>query len=344
MNSIHKNNLKKLTTSNEITKDTYPNIQSNKKKKQRTRKNKFGAKDTETPDVPTRKNDKKNSEVFQEIQINTNSKTKQKLKSKNRLHAKDTNSKTKQEMKNKNDAKDTKRSNVPTKYPKDNNRTSEVLQNATDTNNKTKHKKRRNRKRKQNMNLNHANSAVTINDTKERNNKLQMSTKNLDFEHKKTKIEKLKKINEKKIKRTSAKVEAQQMKSDNISKLNKHKINIKQLEKMLPSKSQLKSKVQPTLRDRMMTQLRASRFRFINEILYNNNSSQSKHYFKTDPDAFMAYHAGYKQQLEQWAVNPLDVIITSIKKLFVYSTLSLKETYTIYKRNLYKFIQFIQVT
>ncbi|EFN77231.1 Cerebral protein 1-like protein [Harpegnathos saltator] len=65
----------------------------------------------------------------------------------------------------------------------------------------------------------------------------------------------------------------------------------------------------------MMAQLDASRFRFINETLYNNDSSQSKQYFKEDPDAFKAYHNSYRQQIEQWPVNPLNVIISSIKKM-----------------------------
>lgn len=156
--------------------------------------------------------------------------------------------------------------------------------------------------------------------------------KSIDLERKKAmsrkaKTEKLKKVNEKKIKQMSTKAEVQQMTPDKVLKFNKHKIKIKRLEEMLASKSQTTKQKLPqlTLRDRMIMQLRASRFRFINEILYSNDSSQSKHYFKEDPDAFMAYHAGYKQQLEQWAVNPLDVIISSIKKLFVYYALSLKK-------------------
>ncbi|KMQ98106.1 ribosomal rna-processing protein 8-like protein [Lasius niger] len=107
-----------------------------------------------------------------------------------------------------------------------------------------------------------------------------------------------------------------QVESEKILKLNKHKIKLKRLEKILADKPKAKEVVQPlTLRDRMMAQLRASRFRFINETLYNNESSQSKRYFKEDPDAFKAYHDGYKQQLERWPINPLDIIISSIKKM-----------------------------
>lgn len=146
-----------------------------------------------------------------------------------------------------------------------------------------------------------------------------MSVKKNHFEHNKIKIKNIERISKKKIKQISIKTntETQQVESKKTLKLNRHKIKLKRLEEMLVDKPKVK-KVQPvTLRDRMMAQLRASRFRFINETLYNNESSQSKRYFKEDPDAFKAYHDGYKQQLEQWPINPLDIIISSIKKMFV---------------------------
>lgn len=231
--------------------------------------------------------------------------------------------------------KDTERLNVPTKYSKDNKNTSEAFQKVQIKKRNRKRKRNKNldqgnksaiiiedareknKKRKQNVNLDYINkSATTVDDAKKKNKTLQMPAKNLDLEHRKEKIKKFEKVNEKRLKQMSAKTEAQQIKPDEVLKLNKHKINIKHLAEMLANKSKPKQKVtQLSLRDRMMTQLRASRFRFINETLYSNASSQSKHYFKEDPDSFLAYHAGYKQQLEQWAVNPLDVIIASIKKL-----------------------------
>lgn len=102
----------------------------------------------------------------------------------------------------------------------------------------------------------------------------------------------------------------------------KHKLNIKRLEEILLAKEntneQVKKNVKTepkSLRERMMDQLRGSRFRYINETLYNNKSFESKKYFKDDPDAFTAYHDGYKQQVQQWPLNPLDTIISSIVKM-----------------------------
>lgn len=307
---MYKNNFKKSNGFNELAaKNTYTNVQKSKKKKQRDSRSKLDARGTKKSNVPTkyRKENKKNSQMFQKVQINANSETKQKRRNKNKLGV--------------------RKSDAPKKYPKDE-RTSEVFKKVqVNTTNKTERKKR-NRKRKRDMDLGYVNQdAVIINEKKVKSKKSQMLAKNLDLERKKTKVEKLKKINEKKMKRILAEEKAQQMTiSDKLLNLNKRKIKIKQVEEKLVSKPQPKPKVKElTLRDRMMAQLRASRFRFINEILYTNDSSQSKHYFKTDPDSFTAYHAGYKMQLGQWPMNPLDVIISSIKKLFVYSALSSKE-------------------
>lgn len=120
------------------------------------------------------------------------------------------------------------------------------------------------------------------------------------------------------------KIKQNKNKFSDSSKKNNSETSLKQynLEKLLSKdnkqeeqkKKKVKEKPQ-SLRDRMMTKLRASRFRYLNETLYNNESSESKKYFKNDPDAFKAYHEGYKQQIEQWPLNPLDIIISSIKKI-----------------------------
>jgi len=118
-------------------------------------------------------------------------------------------------------------------------------------------------------------------------------------------------------------MKTQKTKSKKGLEVNKRKIKVKRLKELLSNQSQGKqSKCKTTkeqsltLKDRMMMHLRASRFRFINETLYNSESTQSRQYFKEDPDAFKAYHNGYKQQLEQWPINPLDIIISSIKKMY----------------------------
>lgn len=70
-----------------------------------------------------------------------------------------------------------------------------------------------------------------------------------------------------------------------------------------------------TFGDDLSDRLKASRFRYINEQLYTQTGEQAIEVFKEDSSAFLAYHDGYRKQIEQWPINPLDRIIRSIKKL-----------------------------
>lgn len=65
----------------------------------------------------------------------------------------------------------------------------------------------------------------------------------------------------------------------------------------------------------LVDQLKASRFRFINEQLYTHTGNEAIDIFSEDPVAFSTYHEGYRQQVEQWPLNPLDRIIKSVKAL-----------------------------
>lgn len=146
-----------------------------------------------------------------------------------------------------------------------------------------------------------------------------LETKQEQKLNKKTK--KLSEVLKKQIRQKESKFSTVPPKKNNDSQviINRN-LDIKRLEKLLANKQKEQKKkeinIKPqSLRQRMMTKLKASRFRYLNETLYNNESSESKKYFKSDPDAFKAYHEGYKQQVDQWPVNPLDIVIASIKKM-----------------------------
>ncbi|XP_065367689.1 ribosomal RNA-processing protein 8 [Calliphora vicina] len=66
---------------------------------------------------------------------------------------------------------------------------------------------------------------------------------------------------------------------------------------------------------KLKEQLMGGRFRFLNEKLYTMDSTKAENLFKKDPEAFTAYHDGYRHQVEKWPLNPLDRIIKMIKKL-----------------------------
>ncbi|GAB0099510.1 Ribosomal RNA-processing protein 8 [Sergentomyia squamirostris] len=70
-----------------------------------------------------------------------------------------------------------------------------------------------------------------------------------------------------------------------------------------------------SLRERLIGSLKGSRFRFINEQLYTSQGSEARKIFEEDTTAFRVYHDGYRQQVSQWPLNPLDVIIKSVRKM-----------------------------
>ena len=56
------------------------------------------------------------------------------------------------------------------------------------------------------------------------------------------------------------------------------------------------------------TSLEGSRFRWLNESLYTENSSKSFELFQNDPSLFEAYHKGFRSQAATWPTNPVDDI------------------------------------
>lgn len=68
-------------------------------------------------------------------------------------------------------------------------------------------------------------------------------------------------------------------------------------------------------RNQLVDDLKSSRFRFINELLYTRRGKDAVEIFKEDTEAFQTYHDGYRQQVEYWPINPLDRLIKSIKNL-----------------------------
>lgn len=67
--------------------------------------------------------------------------------------------------------------------------------------------------------------------------------------------------------------------------------------------------------DKLRESLKGSRFRFLNEQMYKQSGQKSLQDFKEDETAFEAYHEGYRHQVTQWPMNPLDRIINNIKRL-----------------------------
>lgn len=71
------------------------------------------------------------------------------------------------------------------------------------------------------------------------------------------------------------------------------------------------------LQEKLKQKLESSRFRWINEQLYTIPGDKAFSLFKDDTSLFDVYHQGFRRQVEQWPVNPVDVIIDWIKDRFV---------------------------
>uniref|UniRef100_A0A7S1N7E0 Ribosomal RNA-processing protein 8 n=1 Tax=Eutreptiella gymnastica TaxID=73025 RepID=A0A7S1N7E0_9EUGL len=63
-----------------------------------------------------------------------------------------------------------------------------------------------------------------------------------------------------------------------------------------------------------MANLEGGTFRMLNEMFCTSNSADAKKFFEVSPDMFETYHSGYRHQVEKWPVNPLDVIISDLKR------------------------------
>jgi len=74
------------------------------------------------------------------------------------------------------------------------------------------------------------------------------------------------------------------------------------------SKAENKSKLTP-LQERLKAKLTGARFRWINEKLYTAPSQEAFEAFKQDPSLFDAYHEGFRNQVDAWPQNPLDLFI-----------------------------------
>lgn len=69
------------------------------------------------------------------------------------------------------------------------------------------------------------------------------------------------------------------------------------------------------LAEKATKRISGARFRWINEKLYTCTSSDAANLFDKDPQLFTLYHEGFREQVVQWPLNPLDHIIEYVKTL-----------------------------
>ena len=65
----------------------------------------------------------------------------------------------------------------------------------------------------------------------------------------------------------------------------------------------------------LKNRLSGGRFRELNELLYTNSSEVAFKTFSSEPVLFEQYHKGFRNQIQSWPVNPVDVIYKWLIKL-----------------------------
>ncbi|KXJ23930.1 ribosomal RNA-processing protein 8 [Exaiptasia diaphana] len=68
------------------------------------------------------------------------------------------------------------------------------------------------------------------------------------------------------------------------------------------------------LQEKLKKKLESSRFRWINEQLYTIPGDEAFSLFEQDASLFDVYHQGFRRQVQQWPINPVDVIIDWVKQ------------------------------
>lgn len=71
---------------------------------------------------------------------------------------------------------------------------------------------------------------------------------------------------------------------------------------------------QSALQRAFMQRLSGSRFRELNEELYTTTSQSAYERFTSNPELFERYHEGFRKQVRQWPVNPVNVILRWLLK------------------------------
>ncbi|KAF8437365.1 methyltransferase-domain-containing protein [Terfezia claveryi] len=66
------------------------------------------------------------------------------------------------------------------------------------------------------------------------------------------------------------------------------------------------------LQQKMRAKLTGARFRHLNEALYTAPSATSFELFRSQPSMFHDYHVGFRQQVQSWPENPVDIFLKQL--------------------------------
>ena len=80
------------------------------------------------------------------------------------------------------------------------------------------------------------------------------------------------------------------------------------------SRQNTSMKAKSALQQSFLARLSGSRFRELNEDLYTTTSDEAYKKFTDNPELFDQYHEGFRKQVSQWPVNPVDVTLRWVQK------------------------------
>lgn len=99
------------------------------------------------------------------------------------------------------------------------------------------------------------------------------------------------------------------VKDNIISEKKKSSTTVKLPPPIKPTKVIKASHEAKTKTSKAQQRLSGSRFRFLNQKLYQSTSKDAMKYFKENPEDFVHYHNGFQEQTKAWPQNPLNFFI-----------------------------------
>ena len=95
-------------------------------------------------------------------------------------------------------------------------------------------------------------------------------------------------------------------KNKNNSHINNKNNNINKVIKNPKANEKIK------LEEKILNNLEDTKFRILNEKLYNSSSEEALDYFKSNTEDFITYHKGFSSQAKKWPLNPNDLILKTL--------------------------------
>ena len=93
---------------------------------------------------------------------------------------------------------------------------------------------------------------------------------------------------------------------------NHNKQNINKKQNQTCNNNNIKKSSKEMVTTKMSENLDDTKFRILNEKLYNSSSTEALNYFQNNSEDFITYHKGFSSQAKKWPLNPNDLILKTL--------------------------------